>query len=67
MKVSWQLTGIRTDPFANENRIPIEVLKEDVNQGKYLHPRTWTKAKGVAVLESVNMNESQKLANEEVG
>jgi hypothetical protein len=28
MKVSWQVTGIRQDAFANEHRIPVEEDKE---------------------------------------
>ena len=30
MKVSWQVTGIRQDPFANEHRIPVEEPKPPV-------------------------------------
>jgi hypothetical protein len=34
-KVSWQVTGVRQDKFANENRIVDEVEKEDYNKGRY--------------------------------
>lgn len=37
-KVSWQVTGVRQDKFANENRVVDEVEKEDYNKGRYLHP-----------------------------
>ncbi|MGO9343303.1 MAG: hypothetical protein ACLP6E_12420 [Acidimicrobiales bacterium] len=37
-KVSWQVTGIRQDAWANANRIPIEVEKAPEDQGRYLHP-----------------------------
>lgn len=37
-EVSWQVTGIRQDAFANENRIPNTVDKKGVEVGKYLHP-----------------------------
>jgi len=37
-EVSWQITGIRKDPFANSNRIQTEVNKSKKEQGKYLHP-----------------------------
>ena len=30
MKVSWQVTGIRKDAFANEHRIPVEENKPSV-------------------------------------
>ncbi len=38
MKVSWQVTGIRKDPFANAHRIPVEVEKPPSERGKYLYP-----------------------------
>jgi len=37
-KVSWQVTGVRQDKFANENRVIDEVQKEDYNKGRYIHP-----------------------------
>jgi hypothetical protein len=37
-KVSWQVTGIRRDPFANANRVIPEVEKEPAARGYYLHP-----------------------------
>jgi hypothetical protein len=38
IKVSWQVTGIRQDPWANEHRILVEEEKPDVERGYYLHP-----------------------------
>ena len=38
LKVSWQVTGIRKDPWAEANRIPTEVLKAPADRGSYLHP-----------------------------
>jgi hypothetical protein len=40
-KVSWQVTGIRKDPFAEKNRIPVEELKPEDERGTYLYPREW--------------------------
>jgi hypothetical protein len=37
-KVSWQVTGIRQDAFANAHRIPVEEDKPQQEQGHYLHP-----------------------------
>jgi hypothetical protein len=37
-KVSWQVTGIRHDPYAEQNRIQPEVNKPADEQGKYLYP-----------------------------
>jgi hypothetical protein len=36
-KVSWQVTGIRKDAFANANRIPVEEDKRPEERGLYLH------------------------------
>jgi hypothetical protein len=38
IEVSWQLTGIRQDKWANANRIPVEEVKPVYERGKYLHP-----------------------------
>jgi hypothetical protein len=38
VKVSWQVTGIRKDAFAEKNRIPVEELKQGDDAGKYIHP-----------------------------
>ncbi len=38
MKVSWQVTGIRKDRWAEANRIQVEVEKRPEERGKYLHP-----------------------------
>ncbi len=40
-KVSWQVTGIRQDPFANAHRIPVEEDKPLDERGSYLHPEAW--------------------------
>lgn len=38
MKVSWQVTGIRHDRFANAHPVQVVVPKAKGEQGKYLHP-----------------------------
>ena len=38
IKVSWQVTGIRKDPWAEKNRIVVEEHKSPETQGFYLHP-----------------------------
>lgn len=38
VKVSWQITGIRKDAFAEKNRIPVEQAKPASEVGTYLHP-----------------------------
>ncbi|MEW5876536.1 MAG: hypothetical protein AB1751_00520 [Acidobacteriota bacterium] len=41
VKVSWQVTGIRKDPWAEAHRIPVEEVKPPEEQGTYLHPTEW--------------------------
>jgi hypothetical protein len=38
VEVSWQVTGIRQDAWANAHRIQVEVDKVQPDQGHYLHP-----------------------------
>jgi hypothetical protein len=37
-RVSWQVTGIRHDAYADAHRIPIEEGKKPEERGRYLHP-----------------------------
>ena len=41
VEVSWQLTGVRHDRWAEANRIPVETRKTEQEQGKYLYPHLW--------------------------
>jgi hypothetical protein len=41
LEVSWQVTGIRQDPWANKNRIPIEEDKPAIERGYYLYPELY--------------------------
>jgi hypothetical protein len=52
MKVSWQVTGIRKDPWANANRIRVEEDKPDKERGYYLHPDLYSQPeeKGISHL-----------------
>ena len=38
LEVSWQVTGIRQDAWAEENRIVVEQAKRPEQMGQYLHP-----------------------------
>ena len=38
VRVSWQVTGIRQDAWANAHRIPVEASKAPADRGFYLHP-----------------------------
>ena len=39
VEVSWQVTGIRQDSWAEANRIPVEEDKTENEKGYYLHPK----------------------------
>lgn len=38
VEVSWQVTGIRKDAWAEQNRIPVELDKAAAEKGRFLHP-----------------------------
>jgi hypothetical protein len=41
VEVSWQVTGIRQDAYANKHRIPVEEQKSERERGYYLHPEVF--------------------------
>jgi len=41
VKVSWQVTGIRHDPWAQAHRTPVEQVKPEKEQGTYLVPEVY--------------------------
>ena len=41
MKVSWMVTGVRQDPWANANRIPVESDKHPELKGRFVHPAAY--------------------------
>jgi hypothetical protein len=41
VKVSWQVTGIRQDPWAVANRMAVEAEKAAEEKGRYWHPELW--------------------------
>lgn len=43
MKVSWQVTGIRHDAYADAHRIPVEQNKPADERGTYIHPELFGK------------------------
>jgi hypothetical protein len=42
-EVSWQVTGIRRDAYAEANRVQVEVDKPANERGSYLHSEAWGK------------------------
>ena len=47
VEVSWQVTGVRNDPYAQKNRIQPVVDKDAENKGKYLHPEAYGKSQSI--------------------
>lgn len=43
VEVSWQVTGIRKDRWAEKHRIPVEQDKPAAARGRYQHPEAWGK------------------------
>jgi hypothetical protein len=41
VKVSWLVTGVRQDAWANAHRIPVEEPKSSRERGRYLHPELY--------------------------
>jgi len=54
VKVSWQVTGVRNDAFAQKNRIVPEVEKTGKEKGKYLYPELYGQARedGITFMKS---------------
>jgi hypothetical protein len=40
-KVSWQVTGVRQDPYATAHPITVEQPKPPTEQGTYLYPQLY--------------------------
>ncbi len=55
MKVSWQVTGVRKDVWAETNRIKVEVEKEGAERGTYIYPELY----GMPVSSRVDYQEIQ--------
>ncbi|MCI4666793.1 MAG: hypothetical protein MRZ79_01435 [Bacteroidia bacterium] len=49
VEVSWQVTGIRKDKFAEKYRIPNTVEKDEEDKGKYLYPELFGKPASMQV------------------
>jgi len=60
MKVSWQVTGIRKDPYAEKHRIPVEEEKPAKERGTYLHPDAYS----LGEQYGVNYEEQKRMEQE---
>ncbi len=71
-KISWQVTGVRQDAYANAHRIPTEVAKAGADKGLYKYPELYGKpasqainyeASGRAALDAHGANLAAKVAD----
>jgi hypothetical protein len=51
LEVSWQVTGVRKDPFAQAQRIQVEVEKTAEEKGYYLYPAAYGVGKERGIME----------------
>ena len=68
VKVSWQVTGIRKDAYAEKNRIKVEEIKSGRERGKYLHPELFGQPKKMGIhyaeeVEVKNILPSERMIN----
>jgi hypothetical protein len=66
VKVSWQVTGVRHDRWADQNRIPVEEVKPEAERGHYLHPEVFRQAeeKGIEWVQQPEMMKQMKAMRE---
>jgi hypothetical protein len=73
VKVSWQVTGIRQDPYAEAHRIPVEEDKPEEERGRYLYPELYgedpaTRIGGVPSIPSITARATDtRLVEEDLG
>jgi hypothetical protein len=61
MKVSWNVTGIRKDPWANAHRIQVEEAKPDKERGYYIYPELYGQPAENEISRLLFPEEEQKL------
>jgi hypothetical protein len=68
MEVSWQVTGVRHDAWANAHRIPVEVDKPAGEQGSFIHPELFGAplSQSVAAVRHPMVSNGGKLAAKSV-
>ncbi len=59
VKVSWQVTGIRQDVYANENRIPVEEDKPSDERGFYLYPKGFNQPAEKSVVSLIKRRQAR--------
>ncbi len=58
-KISWQVTGIRKDPWAEANRTAVEEAKSENDRGSYLHAEAYGQPEERSVLAKRKVRDSE--------
>lgn len=64
IEVSWQVTGVRQDAYANKHRIPVVENKTATERGSYLHPEAFNKPREQGVSFRQNPELMQKISEQ---
>jgi hypothetical protein len=66
MEVSWQVTGVRHDPYAVAHRVQVEEEKKDEERGYYLNPMAYglPEEKGIDSVRHPRLSETRQVAKE---
>jgi hypothetical protein len=62
-KVSWQVTGVRKDAYANAHRIEVEEEKPRSERGHYLHPELYGQPESMRIGTAGSQSEAQASHN----
>jgi hypothetical protein len=60
VEVSWMVTGVRQDGYANRNRVQVEVDKPEQERGYYLHPEVFNQPDEKSVQWALNPEMMQR-------
>ncbi len=66
MKISWQVTGIRIDAFAQQNQVQVVVAKSHDEAGKFLHPEAFGLGQDMSVAAGLADASPEVMANDVV-
>jgi hypothetical protein len=58
VKVSWQVSAVRNDPYARSVRAPAEQWKPAGERGRYLYPSVYGKPSAMAIYQLPKLTES---------
>ena len=61
VKVSWMVTGVRQDAYAEKNRVKVEELKAERERGYYIHPEVFNQPEEKSIEWALNPELMQKL------